>query len=496
MTNNTSYYDEDIVPIKKIEFSILGNEEVRLMSALGKDSIGIDIPELYDNMAPKTGGMIDPRMGTTDSNIDCETCGLGHKDCVGHFGHITLAEPVYHIGFIHYVKKILSVICLKCSKLLLDKNENEIIELLKNKTDKGRWNEIRNITKKVTYCKKPGYGCGTPVSKIKVVIGSASIDIVSETNLTNVQGEDGVNMKKKKISQIIHPDMCYDILKNISDTDCRIMGINPEKSRPENMIMKIFPVPPIAVRPSAKADYMSSGNLQDDLTSSLAAIIKQNIKVRRHKENTSDAVTKVTKDTNFLQYHIATYFNNENTPILKSEIRGKSAKSLSSRFKGKPGRIRGNLMGKRVDFSARTVITPDPNLDLNELGVPLRIAKIITFPEVVTPTNIEKLQQLVKNGSDKYPGANYVTPANGNKIYLKYRKEMVELRLGDIVERHIQSGDYVLLNRQPTLHKMSMMGHKIKIIIDDRYSTFRLCPFVCKAYNADFDKHLCRKQEA
>lgn len=496
MTTNTYYYDEDIVPIKRIEFSILGNEEVRLMSALGKDSVGIDIPELYDNMVPKVGGMIDTRMGTTDSNIDCTTCGLSHQYCVGHFGHITLSDPVYHIGFIHYIKKILSVVCLKCSKLLIDRNEAEIIELLKNKTDKGRWNEIRNITKKVTYCKKPGYGCGTPTSKIKVVIGSTSIDIVSETNLTNVQGDDGVNMKKKKISQIIHPDMCYDILKNISDTDCRIMGINPDKSRPEYMILKIFPVPPIAVRPSAKADYMSSGNIEDDLTITLAAIIKQNIRMRRHKETTTDTGFKLTQETNFLQYHIATYFNNENTPIIKSEIRGKSVKSLSSRFKGKPGRIRGNLMGKRVDFSARTVITPDPNLDLNELGVPLRIAKNITFPETVTPTNIDKLQQLVKNGSDKYPGANYVIPASGTtRIYLKYRKEMVELRLGDVVERHLQNGDYVLLNRQPTLHKMSMMGHKVKVIQDDKYSSFRLCPFVCKAYNADFDK-LCRKQGA
>lgn len=499
MDTTTYIYDEEITPIKSIDFNILGNEEIRQMSALGKDTNGIEIPDLYDNMAPKRGGMIDSRMGTTDFNIDCETCGLNSTYCVGHFGHITLAEMAYHMGYIQYIKKILSCICLKCSKLLIDKNEAELIELLKNKTDRGRWSEIRQITKKVSFCKKQGYGCGTPVSKIRIEYGktTSSIDIISETNITGMQDEDNTvsATKKKKISQIIHPDMCYDILKNISDTDCLIMGINPETSRPENMILKYFPVPPIAVRPSSKADYMSSGNMEDDLTITLANIIKSNIKMRKHKETITESSAKFSQDhTNYLQYHIATYFNNENTPILKSEIRGKSVKSLSSRFKGKPGRIRGNLMGKRVEFSARTVITPDPTIDLNELGVPVSIAKVITMPEVVTPNNIERLQALVRNGRDKYPGANYVFPIskfegrdNIKPIYLKYRQESVELRLGDIVERHIQNGDYVLLNRQPTLHKMSMMGHKIKVINNPSLSSFRLCPFVCSAYNADFD---------
>lgn len=147
---------------------------------------------------------------------------------------------------------------------------------------------------------------------------------------------------------------------------------------------------------------------------------------------------------------------------------------------------------KRVDFSARTVITADPNIDTNQLGMPKKIAMTLTFPEVVTPDNIEHLSKLVRNGRDKYPGANFVFPASslelGKRVLpidLRYRKEKVDLKYGDIVERHIVDDDYVLLNRQPTLHKLSMMGHRIKVIDDDDLSTFRLNVASTTPYNAD-----------
>jgi DNA-directed RNA polymerase II subunit RPB1 len=195
-----------------------------------------------------------------------------------------------------------------------------------------------------------------------------------------------------------------------------------------------------------------------------------------------------------LQYHTATYYDNDTLSIPKAEQRGKITKALTARIPSKQGRIRGNLMGKRVDFSARTVITPDPSIDINQLGVPIKIAMNLTFPEIVTPHNIDRLQQLVKNGKNVYPGANFVFPGSragsGRKsmpIFLGFRKEQVRLRYGDIVERHLVDGDYVLLNRQPTLHKLSMMGHKIKVLKRDDLRTFRLNVAVTSPYNADFD---------
>ena len=129
-------------PIDHIEFNVLGNEEILMMSSLGKDTVGIDIPDLYDNMEPKRGGLIDTRMGTTDRHIDCSTCGLDDHHCVGHFGHIELAEHMFHTGYVQYVKKILSCICLRCSKLLVYKNEEEIERILKSKSNKNRLAEI------------------------------------------------------------------------------------------------------------------------------------------------------------------------------------------------------------------------------------------------------------------------------------------------------------------------------------------------------------------
>ena len=490
-------YDERIKPIDKIEFSMWGNDEVLNYSALGKDTIGIDIPDLYDNMEPKRGGLIDPRLGTTDNYINCATCGLKTEFCPGHFAHITLAEPVFHIGHIHKIKKILSSICLKCSKVLLDKHktDTEILDMLKNKKGKARFNEIRNLTKNVRYCQRVNYGCGTPVSKIKLDIKkkTASISIFAINTITTPGTGSGTFAGKTTIKQNISPEDCWNILRNISDIDCMIMGIDPIKSRPEMMIYKNFPVAPVTVRPSSKTDIRGSSTLDDDLTHKTADIVKSNKRIKKYKESLSDRTSKYTKDhINLLQYHIYTYLDNDSMTMPRSLQRGKVIKGLVSRIKGKTGRIRGSLMGKRVNFSARTVITPDPILDINQLGVPIKMAKTLTFPEIVTPYNIDRLSELVKAGRDSYPGANFVIKTSGigygqiPQFDLRYSKN-VELRYGDIVERHLVNDDVVLLNRQPTLHKLSMMGHRIKVIDNPAYKTLRLNLAVCEPYNADFD---------
>jgi DNA-directed RNA polymerase II subunit RPB1 len=505
-------YDDKIRQIDSIDFSILGNDEIKRMSVFDQKSKGIDMPDLYDNMEPKRGGLIDTRLGTSNKYIDCSTCGLNSTYCVGHFGHIDLEEPVFHMGYIDFVKKILSVICLKCSKLLVYKNEKELKDMMKNKSGKQRFNDIRNIVKNVTYCQKQNYGCGTPVSKIKKEVKKLTgiIRIISETIITTAnvpntgdavkQINAGPRDEKKKIRRVLTAEICYNILKNISDTDCKIIGLDPLKSRPEMMIHLTFPVPPVQMRPSIKAEYMASSTMEDDLTLKLADIIKANIRLRKFKEKEVDLsrMHYTTDYTHLLQYHVGTFYDNETLSVPKSEQKGKAVSSLSSRLKGKHGRVRGNLMGKRVDFSARTVITPDPTLDINELGVPMKIAQNLTFPEIVTPYNIDKLSKLVKNGREIYPGANYVFPASKLRsskrvlsVDLRYAKESVELRYGDVVERHIQNGDMVLLNRQPTLHKLSMMGHKVKVVLNPDLSTFRLNLAVTGPYNADFDGEPC-----
>jgi DNA-directed RNA polymerase II subunit RPB1 len=145
---------------------------------------------------------------------------------------------------------------------------------------------------------------------------------------------------KKVIRQILSPEICYDILKNISNTDCMIMGIDPRNSRPEDMIHKIFPVSPVAIRPSAKVDFLESSSKEDDLTHKLADIVKVNIRIRKLKESSGDFTPKYGPDNfTLLQFHIYTNFDNESAAIPKSEQRNKATKSLSSRLKGKEGQL-------------------------------------------------------------------------------------------------------------------------------------------------------------
>jgi DNA-directed RNA polymerase II subunit RPB1 len=239
-----------------------------------------------------------------------------------------------------------------------------------------------------------------------------------------------------------------------------------------------------------------SGLSEDSLNNKIADIIKANNALMRYKDvnNMTNEEIKYKHDfQHVLQYNVAAYFDNDNN-LPKTEIKscGRAIKSISERLKSKTGRIRFNLMGKRVDFCARSVITSDPNLNIDELGVPIKIAMNVTFPEIVTANNIEFLSKLVKNGSNVYPGANFIyyKRKDINKqftIDLRYRKDIFKLNFGDIVERHILDGDYVLFNRQPTLHKMSMMCHKVKIINNDKLSTFRINVTCTTPYNADFD---------
>jgi DNA-directed RNA polymerase II subunit RPB1 len=151
-------------------------------------------------------------------------------------------------------------------------------------------------------------------------------------------------------------------------------------------------------------------------------------------------------------------------------------------------------MGKRVDFSARSVITGDPNLSIRQLGVPMKIAMNITKPVRVNERNSDFLLKLVQNGPDVHPGARILQRKNGEQISLRYvDRRSVRLEIGDTVHRHMMDGDAVLFNRQPSLHRMSMMCHIVKIM--KKGDTFRMNVGDTAPYNADFDgDRFCPKQ--
>ena len=494
MTTNPSYVE--VKRIKEIKFGLLSSNDIRRMSVITDNTNGIVIPETRENLNPKKGGLSDLRLGTTDPQFKCQTCGLNTIKCHGHFGHITLAKPVFHISYMQYIVNILNCVCIRCSKLLLDRNpktEKELQYIIKTSTTpKQQFTRVKNLLKNTKYCNKENHGCGAPRPKLRRE-DKPRIDIIAEYQMVkNADDDSDESHGDKVIKKILTPEYIYSVLKNISDEDYKILGFNPEISRLEDMIIQILPVSPIAIRPSVinRADNTVS---DDDITHKFADIIKTNLRYNKHLETFSPAnpESDLDKSLNWvLQYHVATLIDNEiiGTPTA-IQRNGKPIKSITSRLRHKEGRIRGYLMGKRVNFSARTVITPDPNIGIEELGVPSRIASTLTIPVIVTEKNIKELTAVVKRGRT-YPGANFIVLTNRNniKIDLRYGKAVsLNLSIGDIVERHMIDGDVILFNRQPSLHKYSMMAHKVRINRNPNHLTFRMNVCDTPPYNADFD---------
>jgi DNA-directed RNA polymerase II subunit RPB1 len=248
------------------------------------------------------------------------------------------------------------------------------------------------------------------------------------------------------------------------------------------MICQVLAVPPPSVRPSVKHDAQQRS--EDDLTHILVNIIKSNKTLLEKIENKAEEKT-INDWTMVLQYHIASMVDNKIQGASPAAQRsGRPFKSIKDRLNGKSGRMRANLMAKRVDFSARSVITADPNISIRELGIPMKVAKNITKPVIVNNANRAFLTKLVHNGPDIWPGAKILERKNGQSITLRYfdRKSII-LEDGDIVHRHMMDGDPILFNRQPTLHRMSMMCHIARIM--KQGDTFRMNVADTKPYNAD-----------
>ncbi|MEM1961719.1 MAG: DNA-directed RNA polymerase subunit A' [Sulfolobales archaeon] len=451
--------------VKGVKFGILSPEMIRKMSVTA-----VVTPEVYDeNGIPIEGGVMDPRLGVIEPGQRCATCGNTLAQCPGHFGHLELAKPVIHIGFVRHIFMLLKATCHSCNRVKIP--EDDVIKYRDlYRRLKDRWPQLANSL--VEFIRqKASKALECPHCKAR------QFKIRLEKPATFI--EEGGRGK-------LYPDVIKQWLSNIPSSDLEVLGLDPETARPEWMIINVLPIPPIAVRPSIVLE--TGMRAEDDLTHKLVDIIRANEKLKEALN--SGAPEIIVEDLwDLLQYHVMTYIDNElpGIPVAKRRS-GMPLKTLSQRLKGKEGRFRGNLSGKRVDYSARTVISPDPNLDINEVGVPYEVAMTLTVPEYVTPWNIDKMREYVLNGPYKWPGANYVIDPAGRRLDLRYVKDLKalaeSLKPGYIIERHLVNGDIVLFNRQPSLHKMSIMAHRVRVLPG---KTFRLHLAVCPPYNADFD---------
>jgi len=431
--------------LEKIVFGVLDPEIIRKMSAAK-----INKTELYDQEGyPIEGGLMDPRLGVIDPGLRCRTCGGSVGECQGHFGHFELTRPVVHVHYVKLIYSLLRMTCQKCGRILLDQAGME-----KFAAGKKSFKKLKSLVKnKCPYC-------GEVQKKIKFLKPTTFIEDKSMLDSTQVRER----------------------LQRIPDSDLLYLGI--KGMRPESLIITLLPVPPVTVRPSITLE--TGERSEDDLTHKLVDIVRIN---KRLAENIDlGAPEFIILDLwELLQYHIATYINNEISGVPPARHRsGRVLKTLTQRLKTKEGRFRHNLIGKRVNYCARTVISPDPLIDINEVGVPLLIAKELTKTIVVNEKNIEHVREMVKRYPE-WPTVNYVIRPDGRKKKVnELNKEEIskEIEIGHTVEKQLEDGDWAIFNRQPSLHRMSMMGHKVRVM---PYQTFRLNLLVCPPYNADFD---------
>ncbi|WP_222920289.1 DNA-directed RNA polymerase subunit A' [Natrinema sp. SYSU A 869] len=541
---------QDTTPkdIGSLSFGLMEPEEYREMSATK-----IITADTYDDDGfPIDMGLMDPRLGVIDPGLECKTCGKHSGSCNGHFGHIELAAPVIHVGFTKLIRRLLRGTCRECSRLLLTEDERDEFH---GQLDESRKlsRDLNDVTKaairqarkkdQCPFCGEIQYDIDHEKPTTYYEVQQVLTSEYSQRIAGAMQGdeEEGVerttpdelaektDIELTRVNEILSgsfrpresqrkaiekaldidlteedtnklmPSDIRDWFENIPDKDIEVLGINPERSRPEWMILTVLPVPPVTARPSITLD--NGQRSEDDLTHKLVDIIRINQRFMENRE--AGAPQLIIEDLwELLQYHVTTFMDNEisGTPPARHRS-GRPLKTLSQRLKGKEGRFRGSLSGKRVNFSARTVISPDPTLSLNEVGVPDRVAKEMTQTMNVTERNLQDARRFVSNGPEGHPGANYVRRPDGRRLKVteKNCEQLAEkVEAGWEVNRHLIDGDIVIFNRQPSLHRMSIMAHEVVVM---PYKTFRLNTVVCPPYNADFDgdemnMHALQNEEA
>jgi len=437
--------------ISSIDFYVLSPELIRKMSALE-----IKSPETYDKDGfPMESGLMDPHLGVINPGLRCKTCGQKMKQCPGHFGNLELVRPVLHSEFSKRLEALLHSTCKDCGRLKLPEEKIKQLKLQLEKKDEDLQKKIVLRAKKVKKCPH----CGT-------------------TELSEILLDKPTNFFHNK--ERIYPTEIREWVEKIPDEDLVFFGYNTENLKPEWFILTTLQIPPITIRPSITLE--TGIKSEDDLTHKLVDIIRINIRLKDNIE--AGAPQLIIEDLwDLLQYHTTTYFNNNTAGVPPAKHRsGRALRTIVQRLQGKKGRFRYNLTGKRVNHAARSIITPDSQISINELGVPHIIAKDMTVPEPVTESNTAEMKKLIKDGK-----VTYIIRPNGSRkkiTELNIKEVMEEVEPGARIERPLQDGDYVLFNRQPSLHKLSMLCHKAKILPS---KTFRLNPIVCKPYNADFD---------
>ncbi|KAL6341042.1 hypothetical protein AAG906_032157 [Vitis piasezkii] len=488
-------YIEDVGPrkIESIRFAMFSESEISKAA-----EVQVWRGVYYDaNRKPIENGLLDPRMGPANKNGTCATCLGNFRDCPGHCGYLTLALPVYNVGYLSTIVDILKCICKSCSRVLLDEKASKdyLKKMRSQKMEALKKAELMKkivqkctamaSSKKAVKCSRCGYMNGIvkkAVSVLGIIHDRSKIADGSLEECSSAISHTKESKASFSVVDILNPVKVLSLFKRMMDEDCDLLNL---AERPEKLVLTNIGVPPIAIRPSVFMDGGTQSN-ENDVTERLKRIIQANASLHQELQDTG-STSKCLAGWDYLQIEVAQYINSDVRGVPLAMQAARPLSGFVQRLKGKQGRFRGNLSGKRVEYTGRTVISPDPNLKITEVAIPILMAKILSYPERVSHHNIEKLRQCILNGPFKYPGAKLIRYPDGSMRSLMFsgRKRFAdELKYGYIVERHLEDGDVVLFNRQPSLHRMSIMCHRARIM---PWRTLRFNESVCNPYNADFD---------
>lgn len=490
--------DLPINEIQGLRFGLLSAEQIEERS----------VCEVNATKLTGANSVYDERMGVLEPNRVCPQCHRIPKWCTGHFGHIRLCQPILHPLFQRQVMLFLRIVCYSCCRLLLLEESMRADGLLRLPVTQRFFKVVQNLGKTSVQCPH----CRT--MQPKFVWSSADKNVVSV--VFKIDGE---------IQKIPFDDHdVFALLDRVPDRDVRALGFEPT-FHPRNLILRMLPVLPPVARPYIMSDAVTC---DDDLTVQYVEIIKTNNQLR----DTSLPDVRRQKLVHILKFRIRSLFDNSSGASKHSN--GRALKGIKKRLTGKEGLIRNNLMGKRVDKSARSVIGPDPTLRCDEIAVPRQIAQILHYPVFVNATNkaevlrwieTDQVQSILKKDGETRIHVRYAKYRRGTPLHfgdwvqrpgegllflnaerrktfvlrpgdvlLRHGKPVpdlvfptekpVHVEIGDVVERPLRDGDILLLNRQPTLHKGSMIAQKVRV---REGRTIRLNLAVTKTFNADFD---------
>lgn len=494
------------VQVTSIQYGLLSAEDVHRLSVLPCRRV---IGHVRDF------GLNDDRLGVCDRVAICATCGQRSLDCVGHVGHVDLEAPVFHLGFFTTVLRMCRTICKSCARVLLTKEEvtyytRRLQAHLEPQQYQATVKQIQEDAYKTRICTHCGSvnGVVRRVRPMRLVHEKYRVELRRGEESTDDPQQSlyrqlhSATMHNKEIAdhidhiqEFLDPVRVRQLFLSIPPEEYAVLGLQAG-AKPVDLLLTTLAVPPVCARPRGLSGLNQVR--EDDLTTQYNDIL---ISSDVLKDGSNDTC-KYVENWDLLQQRVARLLDSA-MPGFPSHLRTADCKSFAQRMKGKHGRFRGNLSGKRVDFSGRSVISPDPNLAIDELAVPLRVARVLTYPQRVYAHNIDLMRRLVRNGPLVHPGAItvYLAKESSRKSLHNARdRELLAARIsiGDVIERHVMNGDMILFNRQPSLHRISMMAHRARVL---PFRTFRFNECCCSPYNADFDGdemnvHVVQTEEA